>query len=260
MSKERIEDYLLEIIDDLKNYLDYCKNLKFKGFPIKDEDKFKEESKVVKLEDWKKKVNVNKEVSIINEIDKGSLTVKEALIKDIKSEVSTCKRCNLYSTRRNFVVGKGDLNANLMFIGEAPGYEEDLKGEPFVGAAGDLLTRIIKAIGLTRESVYITNLIKCRPPKNRDPYPEEIDVCKTFLIKEINIIKPNIICTLGKYSSQTLLNLNTPIKGLRGNIYKYNGIPVIPTFHPAYLLRYPEDKRLVWQDMQLILNELRKLK
>jgi DNA polymerase len=142
-----------------------------------------------------------------------------------------------------------------MFIGEAPGYYEDQQGEPFVGEAGELLTRIIQAIGLRREDVYIANIIKCRPPNNRDPEPDEIAQCEPFLLRQLEVIQPKIICALGRFAAQTLLKSNTAISRLRGKFYEYHGIKVMPTFHPAYLLRHPEDKRLVWQDMQMIQQE-----
>ena len=144
-----------------------------------------------------------------------------------------------------------------MFIGEAPGEDEDLQGLPFVGRAGQLLTRIIEAMGLKRSDVYIANILKCRPPNNRAPLPTEIIECEDILKKQIDIIKPKIICALGKFASQTLLRTETAISALRGDFKEYNGIKLMPTFHPAYLLRNPADKKLVWSDMKKIIKELK---
>ncbi|MDD5173706.1 MAG: uracil-DNA glycosylase [Candidatus Omnitrophota bacterium] len=175
----------------------------------------------------------------------------------LKKEISSCKRCPLYKTRRNIVFGAGNPKAELMFVGEAPGADEDLQGLPFVGRAGQLLTKIIGAMGLTRSDVYIANILKCRPPNNRPPLPAEIAECEGILKRQIDIIKPKVICTLGKFASQTLLRTETTISALRGNFREYNGIKLIPTFHPAYLLRNPNDKKLVWQDMKKIMKELK---
>jgi len=150
------------------------------------------------------------------------------------------------------VFGKGNPEASLVFVGEAPGREEDLAGEPFVGGAGQLLTRIIHAINLSREDVYITNVLKCRPPKNRDPKPEEVATCFPFLIKQLRAIRPRLICALGKFAAQALLETTERISTLRGKIGEFQNIRVVPTFHPASLLRNPQWKRDVWQDMQLI--------
>lgn len=178
-------------------------------------------------------------------------------LDSLKNEISSCKRCSLHKTRHNIVLGAGNPKAQLMFIGEAPGEDEDLQGLPFVGRAGQLLTKIIEAMGLKRSDVYIANILKCRPPNNRPPLPIEIIECENILKKQINIIKPKIICTLGKFASQTLLRTETTISNLRGNFKEYNGIKLMPTFHPAYLLRNPADKKLVWQDMKKIIKELK---
>jgi DNA polymerase len=170
----------------------------------------------------------------------------------LKKEVLRCKACSLSKTRLNVVFGSGNPRAGLMFVGEAPGSEEDIQGLPFVGRAGQLLTKIIEAMDLKREDVYIANILKCRPPDNRAPLPEEIEACRGNVRRQIAIIKPKVICTLGKFASQTLLNTETTISRLRGNFYEYEGIKVMPTFHPAYLLRNPHDKKLAWSDMKKI--------
>jgi DNA polymerase len=154
------------------------------------------------------------------------------------------------------VFGEGNEKATLMFIGEGPGYDEDLQGKPFVGRAGQLLTKIIESVNLSREEVYITNIIKCRPPQNRNPESDEIQSCHPFLMKQISVIQPKIICALGTFSAQTLLKTDTKITALRGKVYDLEGIKVIPTYHPAFLLRNPEKKREVWEDMKKIVELL----
>jgi len=178
-------------------------------------------------------------------------------LESLKKEVSDCTGCDLYMTRRNSVFGSGDSKARLMFIGEAPGEEEDRQGLPFVGRAGQLLTKIIEAMGLERKDVYIANVLKCRPPNNRMPLPSEILACEENLKKQIEIIKPKVICALGKFASQTLLRTESSITALRGSFKDYFGTKVMPTYHPAYLLRNPQDKRLVWEDMKKVLRELK---
>jgi len=177
-------------------------------------------------------------------------------LETLKEKVSSCDRCGLAKTRNNVVFGSGSSKAKLMFVGEAPGADEDKQGLPFVGRAGKLLTKIIESMGLAREDVYIANILKCRPPENRPPLPEEILACRDNLKKQVEVIRPRVICTLGKFASQTLLNTETTISDLRGKFSQYCGIKVMPTFHPAYLLRNPHDKKLVWADMKKIMKEL----
>ena len=172
--------------------------------------------------------------------------------KKLSKQISTCSQCALSKTRRKVVIGEGSVQAKVVFIGEAPGAEEDKVGKPFVGAAGQLLTKIIASIGLKREQVYICNVLKCRPPGNRNPNPEEVKACGGYLQKQIELIKPKLICALGKFAAHTLLEMDEPIKDLRGREYAYKNIPVIPTFHPAALLYHPQNKRLVWEDMKKI--------
>jgi DNA polymerase len=164
-----------------------------------------------------------------------------------------CTRCKLHSLGRSQVVfGVGNPEARLMFVGEAPGADEDEQGIPFVGRAGQLLTKIIEAIELRREDVYIANVIKCRPPQNRNPEPDEVDTCEPFLFQQIDAIRPKVIVALGKFGAQTLLRTQDPISRLRGRVFDYRGAKLIPTFHPAYLLRNPPAKREVWEDMKLV--------
>ena len=164
-----------------------------------------------------------------------------------------CSRCKLHTLgRRQIVFGVGNPDADLMFVGEAPGADEDVKGEPFVGRAGQLLTRIIEAIGLKRGDVYIANVIKCRPPQNRNPEPDEVDTCEPFLFQQIDAIKPKVVVALGSFATRALLRTQDPISRLRGRVYEYRGAKLIPTFHPAYLLRNPSSKKEVWEDMKLV--------
>ena len=176
------------------------------------------------------------------------------LLASIQTEIGpACTRCKLHTLGRSQVVfGVGNPNARLMFVGEAPGADEDQQGVPFVGRAGQLLTKIIEAIELKREDVYIANVIKCRPPQNRNPEPDEVDTCEPFLFQQIDAIKPKVIVALGKFGAQTLLRTLDPISRLRGRVYDYRGAKLVPTFHPAYLLRNPSAKREVWEDMKLV--------
>jgi DNA polymerase len=176
------------------------------------------------------------------------------ILASIKLEIGPdCTRCKLHTLgRRQVVFGVGNPEARLMFVGEAPGADEDEQGIPFVGRAGQLLTKIIEAIELTRDEVYIANVIKCRPPQNRNPEPDEVETCEPFLFRQIDAIKPKVIVALGKFGAQTLLRTLDPISKLRGRVFEFRGAKLIPTFHPAYLLRNPPAKREVWEDMKLV--------
>ena len=167
-------------------------------------------------------------------------------------EIKECTKCRLHEGRTKFVFGVGNPKAEIMFIGEAPGRDEDLKGEPFVGRAGQLLDKIIASIGFGREEVYIANMVKCRPPENREPQPDEMETCHPYLLKQIELIKPKIICCLGRVSGQYLLSTKEALGRLRGKIHDYNGIKLLVTYHPAALLRYPEYKKETWEDMKLL--------
>ncbi len=175
----------------------------------------------------------------------------------LREEVITCIKCDaLAKSRKSVVFGSGNPKARLVFVGEAPGFDEDAQGLPFVGKAGQLLTKIIEAMGLKRNDVFICNVLKCRPPGNRNPLPDEIINCKPYLMKQLEIIKPKVICALGNFAAQVLLQTEMSISELRGKFFEVDGIKVLPTFHPAYLLRNPAEKRKVWADMQLIMKEL----
>ena len=177
-------------------------------------------------------------------------------LEALKIKLSNCEKCKLYQTRTNVVFGTGNRHAKLIFVGEAPGRDEDLSGEPFVGRAGQLLTKMIEAMGLKREDVYICNVVKCRPPKNRDPEIDEIAACEPFLKQQLSLIKPQIIVGLGRYACQTLLQTKVAMSKIRGEWHEYEGIDFMPTFHPAYLLRNPPAKKEVWQDLQQVMAKI----
>lgn len=174
----------------------------------------------------------------------------------LREELGDCARCKLGRGRTKLVFGVGDAAAELMFVGEGPGEDEDLQGEPFVGRAGQLLTRMIEAMGYRREQVYIANVVKCRPPGNRNPEPDEIEACEPFLRGQIEAIRPRVIVALGKFAAQTLLRDTSAISRLRGRWFEYGGVRLMPTFHPAYLLRSPNEKAKAWEDLQLVMKEL----
>jgi uracil-DNA glycosylase family 4 len=223
-TNENPAQLLAEIREDFKGYLRYLKGLGYPGVALS-------ESALEILEKW----------------DKGGIV---ETLDMIRADLGACQRCKLHKGRKNIVFGAGNPRAKLVFVGEGPGYEEDIQGEPFVGQAGQLLTRILRAIGLAREDVYICNIIKCRPPGNRNPEPDEIAACIPFLRRQLKAIGPGLICALGTFAAQTLLETKTPISRLRGRFYPYEGAHLLPTYHPAFLLRNPLKKADVWQDMQ----------
>ncbi len=174
-------------------------------------------------------------------------------LKIIRDDLGDCTRCKLHGLgRRQIVFGVGNPSADLMFVGEAPGADEDIQGIPFVGRAGQLLTKIIEAIGLSRDDVYIANVIKCRPPENRNPEPDEVEKCEPFLFRQIDTIQPKVIVALGTFAAKALLKTQDSISRLRGRVYDYRGAKLVPTFHPAFLLRSPDRKRDVWEDMKKV--------
>jgi uracil-DNA glycosylase len=175
----------------------------------------------------------------------------------VRSDLGECTRCKLHKGRIKLVFGTGNAEARLMFVGEGPGAEEDEQGVPFVGRAGQLLTQIIKAMGLEREDVYIANVVKCRPPGNRNPEPDEIEQCEPFLMRQMDVIKPAVVVALGKFAAQTLLRTTDPISRIRGRFHQVGDTRVMPTFHPSYLLRNPSAKRDVWEDMKAVMEVLR---
>lgn len=218
---------LKEVVNDFRSYLQYMKAIGYKGGILS------RKTRDI-LAGW------------------GYDGVKAETLEEIKKELGDCTRCKLHRGRKNIVFGQGNPRARLVFVGEGPGYEEDLRGEPFVGAAGQVLTRIIQAIHMAREDVYICNIVKCRPPKNRNPMPDEVAACRPFLVRQLKAIRPLVICALGAVATQALLNTDEAITKLRGNIHRYQGIPMIPTYHPAFILRNPARKRDVWEDIQKV--------
>jgi len=220
-----------KIIKDVKNLLEYHQLMGVKEIPVAKGKK--DRSKV-----------------------KGQRS-KEDQLKKIRGDMRDCKLCRLHKGRTHLVFGVGDPGAKLMFIGEGPGRDEDLKGEPFVGRAGQLLTKIIEAMGYKRSDVYIANIVKCRPPENRNPEPDEIETCIPFLKKQIEAIAPTAIICLGKFAAQSVLGTVEPITKLRGKMSEYGGIPVMPTYHPAYLLRNPDAKKVVWEDVKKVMKILK---
>jgi uracil-DNA glycosylase family 4 len=179
---------------------------------------------------------------------------EQPALDEIRRVLGDCRRCKLCGGRKQIVFGVGNPRAELVFVGEGPGAEEDAQGIPFVGAAGQLLTKMIEAMGFGRDDVYICNVVKCRPPGNRNPEPDEIAACEPFLQSQLRALRPKVIVALGKFAAQTLLNESKPITRLRGTWREYQGIPLMPTFHPAYLLRNPADKKLVWSDLQQVMK------
>jgi uracil-DNA glycosylase family 4 len=217
-----MDENINELINDLRAYLEYLKGMGITTLPVAED------------------------------VPEKGTQPEIPTLADVRKELGDCKRCKLHRTRKTIVFGEGNQEAALMFIGEGPGYDEDVQGRPFVGKAGQLLTKIIESINLSREEVYIANIIKCRPPQNRNPEPDEIESCNPFLMKQIRVIQPKIICALGTFSAQTLLKTDTKITALRGKLYDLEGIKVIPTYHPAFLLRNPDRKKEVWEDMKKI--------
>jgi DNA polymerase len=175
-------------------------------------------------------------------------------LEAVREDLGDCTRCKLHTLgRRQVVFGVGNPKAELMFVGEGPGADEDIQGVPFVGRAGQLLTKMIEAMGLARDQVYIANVVKCRPPENRNPEPDEIASCQPFLFRQIEAINPRVIVALGSFAAKTLLNTTDPISRLRGRVYEYRGAQLVPTFHPSFLLRSPNQKKYAWDDLKTVL-------
>lgn len=237
---QKIEIKIKKIFEDIKSTIEFYQALGFDRLPIKSTFCVQRSAKDHELR-----------------IPNSPLDKKKAL-RALREEIGDCKRCRLSKERKNIVFGEGNPDAKMIFIGEAPGREEDLQGRPFVGDAGKLLTRLIEKMGFKRNDVYITNIVKCRPPMNRDPEKDEIEICRVFVERQIDIIKPDVIISLGRISAQTLIgNDRLKMTSIRGNFFDYKGIPLMPTFHPAYLLRNPKDKWLTWSDAEKVLEKLK---
>jgi uracil-DNA glycosylase len=230
-------DSLRKLVKGLRNYLEEEESSGFEGWPL----------------------TPKKNGRTFPSSSPKSEAARAATLADVRAELGDCRRCKLHAKRTQIVFGSGNPKARLVFVGEGPGRDEDLQGEPFVGQAGKLLTRIIEAIQLTRQEVYIANIVKCRPPENRNPEPDEIAACEPFLLKQLTVIQPKLICALGTFAAQTLLRSTEKISALRGRFHPYRGILLMPTFHPAFLLRNPNYKRDVWEDIKKVKAEYDKL-
>jgi uracil-DNA glycosylase family 4 len=227
-----------DILDNIKDILQFYRVLGFESLPIK-------------------LAESGKQPAVGRKLKSQTAPDKEVLLKRLREEIGDCRKCKLSGKRTNIVFGEGNPDARLMFIGEAPGREEDRQARPFVGDAGKLLTRLIEKMGFKREDVYIANIVKCRPPMNRDPENDEMEQCRGFLERQIEIIKPDVIMSLGRISALTLIgNDKLKISAIRGKFFDYQGVPLMPTFHPAYLMRNPKDKWLTWNDAQKVLERL----
>jgi DNA polymerase len=237
-------------MDDLRAHLEYFSELGIDGLRVESAWRRRADEPSAPSEP-SEPVQVVPEVPEVPKVQVFT-SAAEALVA-VRKDLGDCVRCKLHGLgRRQIVFGVGNPNADLMFVGEAPGADEDVQGEPFVGRAGQLLTKIIEAIGLRREDVYIANVIKCRPPGNRNPDVDEVEQCEPFLFRQIDTIKPKVIVALGKFAAQSLLRTTDPITRLRGREYKYRDAILMPTYHPAYLLRTPSAKREVWEDMKRV--------
>jgi DNA polymerase len=242
------------VIKGLRKAMEFYRELGFEYLPVKRADignilsGVLSDNEPVSSEVYVKKEELHHEEYVVG---------KNESLEVLADEIRNCTECKLSEGRKNVVFGEGNADADLMFIGEGPGREEDVQARPFVGDAGKLLTNLIVKLGLNREEVYIANIVKCRPPNNRNPEKDEVASCMPFLEKQIEKIKPKVIVCLGKVSAQALLNSKVPISRMRGDFFKYNNIPVMPTFHPAYLLRNPKDKWLTWDDMKKVLEKLK---
>lgn len=232
-----------EILGDVKNLLEYAKILGMKEVPAGEASAVKPTGSSVGAAAADK--------------DTSSPLSNAMTLEDIRAAIGNCDRCKLCKARKNIVFGVGNPKAKLMFIGEGPGHDEDMQGIPFVGRAGQLLTKIIEAMGYRRDDVYIGNIVKCRPPNNRNPEPDEVAACIPFLIRQAELIKPKVIVCLGSVAVQNLLGTEAKITGLRGKFKEWQGIPVMPTYHPAFLLRNPNMKKPVWEDMQAVMKMLK---
>lgn len=245
MQNEEADSYNAQnAATDVKALLEYAATLGMKEVP---------------LEEVSSSISQNKKITdipLISDKPKLSPAEKDKAIADLRKEMDDCKLCRLHSGRKNIVFGVGNPDAQLMFVGEGPGQDEDIQGEPFVGAAGQLLTKIIEAMGFKRADVYIGNIVKCRPPQNRNPAPDEAEVCMPFLIRQIEIVQPKVIVCLGSVAVQNLIGTEEKISRLRGKFLKWRGISVMPTYHPAFLLRNAAMKKPVWEDMKKVIQLL----
>ncbi len=244
-----IQKELKEVVSSLKGHLIYQRDLLLaEGVPVRSQESGVRSSELNKTEIQNPK----------SKIKHAQLPAPNSqLLSKMREEIGDCQRCRLGKTRTNLVFGVGNPDARIVFVGEGPGRDEDIQGEPFVGRAGQLLTDIItKGMRMKREDVYICNVVKCRPPENRNPEPDEVDACEGFLIKQLEIIRPEIVVALGTFAAKTLLKTDLPISKIRGRFHDYHGMKLMPTYHPAYLLRNPDKKKETWEDIKMVLARL----
>ncbi|MCE5305888.1 uracil-DNA glycosylase [bacterium] len=233
----------INLIDNLKNYLDYLKSLEGDRILIENKQAITNENEIDLQEGL---------LAVTGEETTQANWAEASTLDELNAKIKDCLKCPFGQSRTHFVFGDGNPSADILIIGEAPGADEDKIGKPFVGKAGQLLTRIIESVKFSREDVYIANIVKCRPPNNRTPVEDEWKECLPYLIKQIELIKPKFIMLLGAVPFKALLGSDHQITKERGQVFDYNGIPTIPTFHPAYLLRNPAAKKDVWEDVQLL--------
>lgn len=255
------ENDLKTVTRELKNYLEFRKAMGLKTVPkpnatSKDTPSIISENKEPRTKQMAIKTTTLEEDIITIEEPAGLFDSKVMNLEEIREEIGDCTRCQLHEGRTNLVFGDGNPKARLMFVGEGPGRDEDMQGKPFVGRSGKLLTKIIEAMGLTREDVYIGNVVKCRPPNNRTPEQNEMDTCEQFLFKQIRFINPEVIVCLGATAAKSILKTKSSLGSLRGKFHSYSGTKLMVTYHPAALLRNPNFKKPAWEDMQVVMREL----
>jgi len=252
---------LKEIIEDLKNYLEFQQSMGVKTLPVeKNETRVSapeiSRQKEQRTEPMPKQPTPSEQDIITIDEPANLFDGKVMTLQEIEQEIGDCTRCPLHEGRTNLVFGDGNPKARLIFVGEGPGRDEDMQGKPFVGRSGKLLTKIIEAMGLKREDVYIGNVVKCRPPNNRTPEQSEMDTCEQFLFKQIRFIKPEVIVCLGATAAKSILKTKASLGSLRGKFHSYSGSKLMVTYHPAALLRNPNFKKPAWEDMQVVMKEL----
>jgi len=252
-----------EIIKELTKAMEFYQELGFTYLPVRIEQKNvsskagkRGSAEVQKSAEARKRESEDRSVMTSELTDSPTSALKESALKALREEIGDCQRCKLCKNRKNIVFGEGSAEAKIMFIGEGPGRDEDIQARPFVGEAGKLLTSLIIKLGHRRDEMYIANIVKCRPPNNREPEEDEILTCRPFVEKQIEIVQPRVIVSLGKVATHALLKIKTPISRVRGNFFEYHGIPLMPTFHPAYLLRNRKDKWLTWDDMKKVMEKI----
>lgn len=256
-----------EVLDKVSNYLNYIKDKNLLIFSKEVESYQKFLNSGFDYTPQYSEESLDMSSSGTNEKNENDYNIKltgedwenAQFLDELYEKIKDCQKCDLWKTRTNFVFGTGNPKANVVVVGEAPGAEEDKQGKPFVGRAGQLLTQILASVGFTREEVFICNVLKSRPPENRNPLPEEIRACEPYLIKQLDIIKPKLILCVGTFAAQTLLKKKDSLGKMRGQFHTYNGIPLLVTFHPAALLRNPHWKRPTWEDVQLFRKEYDKI-